>query len=314
MATLLSFGEILIDFLPDEAGANYRPIAGGAPANVAVGFSKLGGISYFAGGISKDNFGKFLLSELEHYKVKTDWIKQTEQKTALAVVSLDDSGERDFNFYRDNTADLAYTAEDIDNIKFGAFDILHFCSNTLTEASSYQATLYALEKAKSHQRMICFDANLRQDLWDDTSLIAERVFSVLCFVEILKVSKEELDWLATANHQSKDEFYTSAFKNGIKIIVITDGPNDIVAVTKDWQISVTPPSINAVDTTAAGDSFIAGFLYCINEQIPEECIIRPAFAEPGLIEQALKFAAQCSAITCSDYGAFPALPTRSDIK
>ncbi len=64
MQSLLSFGEVLVDFLPDDTNSCYVPLAGGAPANVAVAFAKLGGSAYFAGGISEDNFGTMLMEQL----------------------------------------------------------------------------------------------------------------------------------------------------------------------------------------------------------------------------------------------------------
>ena len=56
MSSVFSFGEVLIDMLPIDNG-QFSPMAGGAPANVAVAVAKLGGNSFFIGGISNDNLG-----------------------------------------------------------------------------------------------------------------------------------------------------------------------------------------------------------------------------------------------------------------
>lgn len=89
MFSLLCYGEVLVDFLPNENGESYYPLAGGAPANVAVAFAKLGGESYFAGSISNDNFGEMLFQALTKNNVNSEYVCRVEQaNTAVVLVSL----------------------------------------------------------------------------------------------------------------------------------------------------------------------------------------------------------------------------------
>lgn len=144
MTVLLSFGEVLVDLLPTEASdKSHQAIAGGAPANVAVGYAKLGGKSYFAGGISSDDYGAMLKQALENEGVATDYLAEVPgAHTATVVVNLDENGERTFEFNRQGTADLCYSQRHFDAIPWQQMDIFHLCSNTFTEASIFHASLY----------------------------------------------------------------------------------------------------------------------------------------------------------------------------
>lgn len=101
----ICLGELLIDFVSTLNGVTLRDAPGfekapgGAPANVAVGLSKLGIETYFIGKIGKDAFGDFLRMTLDKYGVKTNYLTTTTKaKTTLAFVSLTEEGERDFVF------------------------------------------------------------------------------------------------------------------------------------------------------------------------------------------------------------------------
>jgi len=252
MFSLLSYGEVLVDFLPTDQGGSFYPMAGGAPANVAVAFAKLGGTSFFAGGISHDNFGTMLFQELEKNNVNIKYVYRVEQaNTALVLVSLDSAGERSFNFYRHNTADTCYEKTHIDHINWQDVNVFHFCSNTLTNTSMNSSSLYALKKAKLNNTLVSFDVNLRQQLWNELNLLPERVHACLKLSDLVKLSKDEAQYLAEQVDQSYQDYVNSLIVLGIKLIVITDGPNQVQVISSAFSSFIDVPVIKAVDTTAA---------------------------------------------------------------
>jgi len=314
MFSLLSYGEALVDFLPNDANDGYYPMAGGAPANVAVAYAKLGSPGYFAGGISTDNFGSMLLQALEKEGVDTSYVRQNEQaNTAVVLVSLDSDGERSFNFYRHETADTFYDHIDIDAIDWQSLGIFHFCSNTLTNTEMYKNTLYALKSARDSKTLVSFDVNLRQQLWTDLALLPERVEACLKESELVKLSKEEAEYLAQQKQVSYQEYITHVLSLGCKLVVITDGPNDVQVVSSTFSEFISVPTIKAIDTTAGGDSFIAGFLYSLAEQTSSSSI-HGSLIELDKVINAVGFAAKCGAFTCQNKGAFVALPTLAQVK
>ena len=313
MHSLLSYGEVLVDFLPSDNGDYYYPMAGGAPANVVVAYAKLGGESYFAGGISCDNFGAMLFQALAENNVNSQYIYRVKQaNTAVVLVSLDADGERSFNFYRHNTADTCYGKPHIDVINWQEVSIFHFCSNTLTDTSLNSKSLYAIKKAKLNNTLISFDVNLRQQLWNDVNLLPERVNACLKLSDLVKLSKDEAEYLAQQANMGYQNYIDSLITLGIKLIVITDGPNPIHIVSSSFSNYIPVPTIKAVDTTAAGDSFIASFIFSLAQQTNDNSLTI-TLTNLDKVSEAVLFAAKCGAYTCQQKGAFAALPTIDNI-
>lgn len=107
MATVVCFGELLVDFVPTVSGLAladapaFKKAPGGAPANVAVGFARLGGSAAFMGKVGDDEFGHMLVNVLISNGVNVKGVRfDLHARTALAFVTLRADGEREFMFYR----------------------------------------------------------------------------------------------------------------------------------------------------------------------------------------------------------------------
>jgi len=316
MFSLLSYGEVLVDFLPNGSEGSYCPLAGGAPANVAVAFAKLGGNSYFAGGISNDDFGVMLKHQLEFEGVNTSYVNTVENaNTAIVLVTLDSSGERSFNFYRNDTADMFYGQCQVDKINWQDIDIFHFCSNTLTSEAMHNNTLYFIGCAKSNKVLISFDVNLRQQLWGDLSSLPARVEACIKESDIVKLSKEEALYLASIKNVDLQAYVSYMLSLGANFIVITDGANAVqVTYGNYYSTIIDVPNITAVDTTAAGDSFIASFLFSLSQQVATNNLsLVDTLDNKVLTASAALFASKCGALTCQKIGAFSALPSINEV-
>lgn len=323
MYSLLSYGEILVDFLPaDSASFQYTPLAGGAPANVAVAFAKLGGNSFFAGGISTDNFGSFLNKALIKEGVNTKYtVSFKNTNTAIVLVSLDDCGERSFNFYRQASADTKFNEEHINKIDWDDINIFHFCSNTMTDELMFSSTQYTIDKAKEKNTFISFDVNLRQQLWRDIDQLSTRVDKGLGKSDLVKLSKDEAIYLAKQKQMSIQNYLDYILTLGDKLIIITNGSDDIQVKSAHFSSFIQVPTIQAIDTTAAGDSFIAGFLYALTQvsvrdnhlKISSAGILKNSLLDIKIVTKAVLFAAKCGAFTCQKKGAFEALPALKDL-
>lgn len=161
---LCSMGELLIDFTPQGKSDNgndlYECNPGGAPANVLVMFSKLGGKAAFIGKVGKDGFGFYLKKVLEQYGINCDGlIMAEERRTNLAFVHLDEKGDRSFSFYRDGGFDLMLKImrEEINPEALKNCGIFHFGSLSLTDSISRSTTYYAIKTARESGSLISFD-------------------------------------------------------------------------------------------------------------------------------------------------------------
>ncbi|WP_235039638.1 carbohydrate kinase family protein [Vreelandella profundi] len=314
MTPVIAFGEALVDMLSNRLGAStasqetFTPYAGGAPANVAVACARLGVPSQFLGMLGDDTFGHFLVRELNSHGVDTGGVVFTKQaRTALAFVSRDEAGERTFDFYRPPAADLLYRLE---HLPAGVFEnpaILHLCSNSLTDPDIAAVTIAMATMAKRAGCLVSVDANLRHNLWPEGQADISLVTQLLDGAELLKLSQEELDYLR-ADH-GEEPWLSERLAAGVKIILITDGPNNVVLKGIDIDRRIAPPSVEAVDTTAGGDAFIGGLL----AELSAHGIHENWQTDSGFLTQAVDTACRCGAFAVARPGSYAALPTRADI-
>lgn len=117
---IVCFGEMLIDFVPTESGVSlaeapgFLKAPGGAPANVAIAVSKLGGKAAFVGKLGDDEFGHMLAGILDQNGVSAKGINFDQgARTALAFVTLRADGEREFMFYRNPSADMLLRPDEL---------------------------------------------------------------------------------------------------------------------------------------------------------------------------------------------------------
>lgn len=314
MKPIVCFGEAIIDFLNTSEQNedllqlnNYRQYPGGAPANAAVAVAKLGGNAFFAGQVGNDPFGAFLIDALKQYQVHTDFVMQhATAKTALAFVMLDNSAERSFSFYRQQTADILVTPEQVNDAWFTSQTIFHICSNTLTDNDIAQTTEFAVNKALSAQCVVSFDVNLRHNLWQHKKADRPRINRLVMQSHIIKFSLDELHYLAD---DKCDQYITDCLSQRCELLLITDGSQDIKYYTKGLRGCISPPQVNPIDTTAGGDGFIGGLLFALGQSAHLSDLLE----SQTYLEHVIAFASLCGAFTVTKLGAFPALPNKIDI-
>lgn len=312
MLTVFSYGEVLIDLIPTKSDI-YCPFVGGAPANVSAAIAKLGGQSFFVGGISEDGFGQKIQAELTNSGVQFFSALKSNEKTAMVVVSLDSKGERSFQFYRDNTADLDVSCEQIDQLPWHQADIFHFCSNTLTDEKCAASTYLAIANAATVGALISFDVNLRLNLWpcDSDQQILERFYRAAKSSHIIKFSKEELQFLSGASQLTEEQMISALLTSDTELVVVTDGQEPVQVKAKQFSFELLPPKVEAVDTTAGGDSFIGGLLYQLSQR--DKSSLFDALADESVLTSIIGFATRCGAHTVARKGAILALPVAKDL-
>lgn len=289
-----TIGEALIDFLPE--GNAYIPVTGGAPLNVAACIAKLKGSSHFIGMVGNDLFGKRIKADLEKEQVGTEYLYFTDiANTALAFVSLDKSGEREFSFYRKPSADMFLDTEHVKNIPFKNGDVLHFCSVDLIDMPVKQATKFAISSCKKAGGTISFDPNIRLSLWDNHEEYKNTILEFLPTAEIVKLSEDEIPFIL--GNLSKEDAAKELLKTA-KEVVITLGYRGSILYTQEMSIKQKPLRIRCVDTTGAGDTFIGTYL---------------RYRAISSLENALKLASIASAIVCTKKGVMSALPTEEEV-
>lgn len=309
MQGVITLGEALIDFTPlDNQNLDFRKNPGGAPANVAVGLSRLGVDISFIAKVGDDVLGNFLAKKMQSEGVNIDNLILTEEaKTAITFVTLDENGERSFDFYIDPSADRFLRADEIDQKLFSKNKIYHFGSVSLIDEPARSATKKGIELAMQNEMLISYDPNLREMLWDSLAQAKETILSVMDQVDILKVSEEELEFLTAEKNIQKgaEELKT---KYDIPIIFITCGSKGSYYY-KDQLGFVEAFKVDVVDTTGAGDAFMSAVLYNFNQSDLSLFEVDNSF-----LEKTLKIANYSGSLAASASGAMAALPSLKELQ
>ena len=310
MPQVVSFGEALIDFVPTVSGVTlieapaFRKAPGGAPANVAVALARLGVSAGFVGQVGDDAFGHFLARTLDEAGVDTTALRySTEARTALAFVSLRADGEREFMFYRHPSADMLFKEDDVDLSFVQAAQLFHFGSITLIGEPSRSATLLAARSAQEAGLLISYDPNLRINLWDGPEAARAGIMIGWPVANVIKVSEEELEFLTGYAPQDVSLLSDLGTLNhpGLRVLVITLGREGCRYVTAEFGGDVPGFAVNAVDTTGAGDGFLAGLL--------KGLLAHPkAYLDEGQLREICLYGNAVGALTTTERGAIPALP------
>ena len=314
----ICLGELLIDFVSTLNGVTLRDAPGfekapgGAPANVAVGLSKLGIETYFIGKIGKDAFGDFLRMTLDKYGVKTNYLTTTTKaKTTLAFVSLTEEGERDFVFYRDPGADMLLDQSDIIDLIFSGSGVFHFGSITMTHEPSNSATFKAIQLARKYGYLVSFDPNLRPALWKTLDEAREKMRLGMELSDVVKLNEEEAMFIAETNTIEEAIQYLQRSYN-LALVIITLGKEGSILIHQEKSLRVEGFPVHAVDTTGAGDGFVAGLissLYMFWNDLRERKSI-----PDDTLRYAGRRANAVGALTTLKKGAIPALPTQEEVE
>lgn len=261
--------------------------------------------------LGEDSFGRFLTETLEKEGVNTDLVFKTDEaNTALAFVSLDENGEREFSFYRKPSADLFLSPEDIDRLDIAEGDILHFGSVDLVDFPVRAAHVEAISSAKASGAIVSFDPNLRYPLWKSAKELIDTVHRFIPYSDILKISEEELFDITGISEEEKA--VRALFAGDVQLILVTKGAYGATAYTSQgFVVSVPAESVEkAADTTGAGDTFVGTFLYqLLRDGVQKENLGKLK----ETLGQYLVYANRAAGCVVQRSGAIPAMPTAKEV-
>lgn len=314
MADVLCLGEALIDMVPTASGIGlveaetFVKAAGGAPANVAVGLARLGVSSGFIGCVGDDPFGRFLAATLAREGVSTAGLRATrEASTALAVVSLGNHGERDFQFYGHPAAHTKLAPGDISEVAIRDAELLHFGSISLISEPARAATLHAVDLAHRHGVRVSFDPNLRLPLWSDAATAGDAMRLGLSRANIVKLAEDEVRFLQ-GDSCDLIEAARALWHPALELIAVTRGSRGCLWLDAAEEGEEPGFAVDTVDTTGAGDAFTAGLLAGLVAHRDLDALGRDA------LTRIVRFAGAAGALATTKRGAIPALPDRAAVE
>ena len=311
MTDITTIGEVLIDLTQsgwtEQGIPRFDANPGGAPANLAVAASRLGARTAFIGRVGRDSFGDYLRRCLAENGVDVSGLSVDEkERTTLAVVALDEKGERTFSFYRDPSADVNLSMAHVPLERLGSTKVLHFGSVSLTAEPARTATLEAARTAKASGAWVSYDPNYRASLWSDEETAIRNMLGPLPLVDILKVSDEELPLLTGIADPAEGS--ARLVEQGVRLVLVTLGAHGAFYRFDGHTGHVPGVPCQVGDTNGSGDTFFGAAL---SQLVKLDSLDQLTVPE---LRRILAFANKAASITTSRHGAIPAMPTLQEVE
>jgi sugar/nucleoside kinase (ribokinase family) len=255
-----ALGELVIDMVP-VAGSErlFSAKPGGAPGNVAAGVARLGLRAAMLSKVGPGPLGDLLITTLSQAGVDTRGIVRAEvETTALAVVSVDAKGERDFVLYREACADASFAADEVALDIVRASRVLHVGSLSLATPASAGAQRLAIATAIDAGALISADVNFRPAIWRDQEAMLATGREAIARADIVKVNETELFGLA-----GMDDLFAAVgaiWHPRLKVLAVTRGVQGAEMFTPTVHCHVPGFAVTVIDTVGCGDAFMASLL------------------------------------------------------
>lgn len=289
----IMLGRIAIDFYPEQRNIplneakTFTWYVGGSPANIACGWSRLGGKIGFLGKVSNDQFGTFVTDFLKSEGVDTSHVSVCAENLGLAFTEvLPDKGSS-LLMYRNNTADLQLSVDDIDEDYIAQSKLLLISGTALSVSPSREAAFKAVHLAKKHNVCVVFDIDYRPQNWKNLDEISVYYAQMASCADIILGSREEYDLTERLIHPTGNDKESSSywFSKEAKIVVIKHGKEGSYAYAKDGSsYRVKPFPVQLLKGFGGGDAYAASFLYGLQHDLSlAECLERGSAAAAMVI-------------------------------
>ena len=286
-------GEVLIDLIPD--GKERKAVVGGGPANTAKALAKLGIATQFIDGLSSDQYGQIALKELQQDGVLLDYVNSSDKPTALAIVSLSNTGAATYEFVINETATFDFSHSWLPD-PFKLKPALLHIGTLVTAIEPAASILHEWASQVAEVAPVVFDPNIRPAVLGNRDLYVAAVEKWVAISACVKVSDDDLYWLYP--DEKIESVVNRWLSDGVALVVVTYGAKGITGHTSSGSVEVDAVKVEVVDTVGAGDTVGAVLV---------EAIIEKGLSNltGDLLRDALARAVKAAAITCSRTGARP---------
>ena len=269
-------------------GSNFKEVPGGKGANQAVAMARLNGNVSMIGKVGEDGFGQTLINSLKNDKVDTTYIKTTKGATGVALITVDNNAQN--SIVVSPGANFEVKEEDIDNnieaIKNSDIVVLQL-------ETPLNTIKYALKKSKELNKYTILNPAPALKLDDE----------IIKNVDLLTPNETELEIISGVSIENEEDIQKAAqimIEKGVKELIVTLGSKGSLYINKEKSIFKKAYKVEAVDTTAAGDSYTAA--------------LAVALSKDQSIEEAMDFASKVGALSVLKEGAQSSLPTLEDVE
>lgn len=269
-------------------GSNFKEVPGGKGANQAVAMARLNGNVSMIGKVGEDGFGQTLINSLKNDKVDTTYVQTAKGATGVALITVDKNAQN--SIVVSPGANFEVKEDDIDNnieaIKNSDIVVLQL-------ETPLNTIKYALNKAKELNKYTILNPAPAVKLDDE----------IIKNVDLLTPNETELEIISGVSIETEEDIQKAAqimIEKGVKELIVTLGSKGSLYINKEKSMFKKAYKVEAVDTTAAGDSYTGALAVALSQ---DKCI-----------EDAMDFASKVGALSVLKEGAQSSLPTLEDVE
>jgi len=315
---LIAIGRSSVDLYGEQVGGrledmgSFAKYIGGSPTNTAIGAARLGLKTALITRVGSDHFGRFIREELALEGVDTQAVASDPTRlTALVILGIRDREQFPLLFYRQDCADMALGAAEIDPAFIASAQATLISGTHLSTPRVFEASLTAARAAKAAGRKVVFDVDYRPVLWGltapdrgedrfvaDASVTARlREAAALC--DLIVGTEEEFRILG--GEADTEDALRAVRRLTDALLVCKRGPQGCVAFAGEIGAGFADGEaragfdIEVFNVLGAGDAFMAGFLR--------------GWLRGAPIATCCDYANACGALVVSRHGCAPAMPT-----
>lgn len=274
-------------YMPKEGetmtGSGFFSNCGGKGGNQAVASARIGGDVYFIGGVGNDIFGKQLLSTINSYGINSEFVKCYDCSSGIAVILVCNGNNR---IILEQGANAKVTTELVDkaleNFTVGDIFIAQF-------ELPYEIVKYAIAKAKAMGMFTIL--NPAPAVTVDKDLLAN--------VDLFAPNETELEITTKYSVTGLDDIKQAMRQLNMNCVLTTLGSNGSILLCGDSFVKFDAVKVKAIDTTAAGDTFIGS--------------IATKLSKGESLNDSIKFATYASALTVTKKGAMQSIPSENEV-
>ena len=267
-------------------GGGFMTNPGGKGANQAAAVGKLGGNAYMVGAVG-ESFGDDLVAALGRCSVSTEFVeRRSGVSSGIAVIVVADGDNR---IILDKGANDCLSFDTIDRALMSASEGDYLVTQL---EISQDCVRYALQKAKEKKMITLLNPAPAAPIGE----------GILAYCDYFTPNQSETEFY-TGIYPSDEKTATAAAKAlqkmGVANALITMGVSGSFALCGNECYRAEAFPVKALDTTAAGDTFVGGFVTLLSEG--------------ASVPEAMRFAAKASSITVTRRGAQQSIPTRDEV-
>lgn len=319
---LICLGRLAVDLYAQQVGARLEDVSsfakylGGSSANIAFGAARLGLKSSMLSRVGNDHMGRFLTETLEKEGCDIAGVKvDPEHLTALVLLGIKDSKTFPLVFYRDNCADMALNADDINESYIASSRALLITGTHFSTEGVFAASSRALDYAAKHGVQRILDIDYRPVLWGltakadgETRFIANdkvtgHIQKILPHFDLIIGTEEEFS--IAGGSQDLMQALAKVRQSTAATLVVKLGAEGCAVLRGDIpaQLSDVPKhrgiQVQVLNVLGAGDAFMSGFLsgWLRDESDARCCELGNA----------------CGALVVSRHACAPAMPTPAEL-